>query len=60
MGRIKEGGARTNKDESAPGVVPKDLGFGLLKDLIDEIEEDDSDASKKKRKEYKRKKTHKN
>ena len=38
LGNIKENHA---KHESTVGVVPKDIGFGLIKDLI-KLEEEDS------------------
>ena len=42
LGNIKE----INKREDRVGVVPKDLGFNLIKDLID-FDEEENNRSKK-------------
>ena len=57
LGQLKE----EHKREERVGVPPKDLGFGLLKDLIDLSDEDDVDldqeVSKKPKQQLTRKKT---
>ena len=62
LGNIKESHA---KHENTVGVVPKDIGFGLIKDLIELEEEDEAELfesqnSHKKNRKIKKKKTQRN
>lgn len=58
LGQLKE---KHSAQEGTAGVVPKDIGFGLIKDLIDldELEEELENKAKNKKRKFKKNSTQK-